>query len=186
MEEERAGKGGAIAGGGDGMNGKDIVKLLELAPKNVRDEIGLTSRNRTKFAADFDARPSVEIMALALFYACRAIANMTKAAPIIANLKIDAHAIHYLIALVSAEEFSGTSSILGEIGKAAASKRATNAVKVRHQRKGGRTQEVAEGKAKIVAAWKTGKFQTKQRCAEEEYEAAGISYGTAIKALRNQ
>lgn len=168
------------------MSGKDIVKLLELAPKNVQDEIGLTSRNRAKFAADFDAHLNAEIMALALFYACRSIVNMTKAAPLIANLKIDARVIHSLIALISVEEFSETHHLLGEIGKAAASKRAKAAVNSRHQREGARHSQVKDGQAAVLAAWKTGKYKTKTICAEEEYQAAGISHKKAVEALRNK
>lgn len=172
------------------MSGKDIVKLLALAPKSVRDEIGLTSRNRAKVAAEFDAcpdaYPSVEIMVLALFYACRSIANVTKVAPIIANLKIDAPVIHSLIRLVSTEEFSETSSLLGEIGKAAASKRAKAAVNSRHQREGSRHNQVEDGQRKVLEAWKTGKYSSKDTCAEEECSAAGIPFRTARRALINQ
>lgn len=42
-----------------------------------------------------------------------------------------------------------------------------------------------DAKDAIRAIWASGKYSTKQRCAEEEYAALGIAYDTALKALRN-
>lgn len=39
-------------------------------------------------------------------------------------------------------------------------------------------------RAQILAIWRTGKYTTKTRCASEEHEALGMSYDTAMKALR--
>ena len=39
-------------------------------------------------------------------------------------------------------------------------------------------------RAEIQSIWKSGKYSTKALCAEQEYEAIGMSYETARKALR--
>lgn len=36
-----------------------------------------------------------------------------------------------------------------------------------------------EGKAQVIAAWQSGKFKSKNICAEEEHEAAGVTFGVA-------
>jgi len=41
-------------------------------------------------------------------------------------------------------------------------------------------------RAKIVTAWETGKYKTKTECATKEHDKIGISFSTAIKALRNK
>lgn len=40
-------------------------------------------------------------------------------------------------------------------------------------------------KFEIRAIWATGKYATRERCAEEEHDAVGMSFSSAIKALRN-
>ncbi|MFZ3017146.1 MAG: hypothetical protein WA056_01665 [Gallionella sp.] len=165
------------------MNGRHLIKLLELAPESVRNEIGLTANNRDEFAARFGNDTGV--MTMALFYACRTITSVERAAPIIANLKISAMDIHALIAMAASEEFGETSALLDGIRKATASKKASAAVAVRHKNPDGKTQKASAAKEKIVAAWKSGKYTSRDVCAEQECGGLDISFSTARKALRN-
>ena len=59
--------------------------------------------------------------------------------------------------------------------------RARHAANARHSKPGGSREK----QEKIRAIWATGKYTTRERCAEEEYDALGISFTTARKALRN-
>jgi hypothetical protein len=56
-----------------------------------------------------------------------------------------------------------------------------SAAEARHSRPGGSR----EARAKIREIWASGKYTTRERCAEEESAALGISFSTARKALRN-
>lgn len=96
------------------LNGETVVKLLELAPESVRNEI---------FPIEDSSFLSTEITALALFYACRSYSSMRRATPLVKNLAIDAQTIHALIQLVATEAFSETATLLGDVAKASASKR---------------------------------------------------------------
>lgn len=65
--------------------------------------------------------------------------------------------------------------------KRQASKRAKNAAEHRYSRPGS-AREKTEA---IRRAWASGKFSSRDRCAEEECAALGMSFSTARKALRN-
>jgi len=60
--------------------------------------------------------------------------------------------------------------------------RAKQAVEAKHNKPGGSR----ERQAKIRAIWATGKFSSKDLCAEQECGALGMSFTSARKALRNQ
>ena len=60
--------------------------------------------------------------------------------------------------------------------------RAKEAVEVKHNKPGGSR----ERQAKVREAWASGKYSSKDRCAEEECGALGMSFSSARKALRNQ
>jgi hypothetical protein len=51
----------------------------------------------------------------------------------------------------------------------------------RHNQPGGSREK----KAELRAIWASGKYDTRVRCAEEEYEALGVSLHTAVKYLTN-
>ena len=59
---------------------------------------------------------------------------------------------------------------------------AKNAANVKHDRPGGSRDKQAQ----IRAIWRSGKYSTKDLCAEEEYEAIGMSHSAARRALQNQ
>lgn len=60
------------------------------------------------------------------------------------------------------------------------SQRGRKASEARHTKSGG----TLERKVMLQAEWLTGKYDTKERCISENYEAFGISRSTADKALR--
>ena len=41
-----------------------------------------------------------------------------------------------------------------------------------------------EGKAQVIAAWQSGNFESKKICAEQEHEAAGVTFGVARNWLK--
>lgn len=59
--------------------------------------------------------------------------------------------------------------------------KAKAAAEARHSKPGG-SRDI---KAKMLALWASGKYTTRERCAEEECAALGIPYSTARKALVN-
>ena len=59
--------------------------------------------------------------------------------------------------------------------------RAQSAAAARHRRPGGSREK----QERIRAIWASGKYTTRDRCAEEEYLALGMSFSTARKALKN-
>jgi hypothetical protein len=69
----------------------------------------------------------------------------------------------------------------GAVYKGLASKRAKDAADHRHSSPGG-AREKAEA---MQRAWASGKYSSRDRCAEEECAALGMSFSTARKALRN-
>lgn len=58
---------------------------------------------------------------------------------------------------------------------------AREAINARHDKEGGSRDR----KAELLAIWATGKYSTKDICAQQENEALGVSQGTALKYLRN-
>ena len=62
-----------------------------------------------------------------------------------------------------------------------ASKRGKDAADSAHNKPGGSRDK----RRQIQSLWATGNYDTHQLCAEEEYQAIGMSYDTALKALRN-
>jgi len=58
---------------------------------------------------------------------------------------------------------------------------AINAANAKHNKPGGSRDKQQE----IRDLWATGKYSSRDRCAEEEYDALGMSFSAARKALRN-
>lgn len=58
---------------------------------------------------------------------------------------------------------------------------ARKAANVRHQQKGG----TRDKQQQIREIWATGKYSSRDICAEQEHEALGMSFSAASKALRN-
>jgi len=55
------------------------------------------------------------------------------------------------------------------------------AIEARHSQPGGSRDK----QQKIREAWASGKYRSRDECAEKEHDALSMSYGTARKALRN-
>lgn len=60
--------------------------------------------------------------------------------------------------------------------------RAKQAVEAKHNKPGGSREK----RNKIRAIWASGKYSTRLICAEEEYDALGMSFDTARKALQGE
>jgi hypothetical protein len=71
-------------------------------------------------------------------------------------------------------------NVLNHVQESAA-KRATKAADARHNKPGG----AREKKLQIQRIWASGKYSSRDRCAEEECAALGMSFATARKSLRN-
>jgi hypothetical protein len=69
---------------------------------------------------------------------------------------------------------------LNEVQESAVT-RATKAADARHNKPGG----AREKKLQIQRIWASGKYSSRDRCAEEECAALGMSFATARKSLRN-
>lgn len=60
--------------------------------------------------------------------------------------------------------------------------RAKQAVEAKHNKPNGSREK----RDKLRAIWASGKYSSRQRCAEEEYDSLGMSFDTARKALQGQ
>jgi hypothetical protein len=89
---------------------------------------------------------------------------------------------HLKAALVKTSQALGLLNVVGQhaIDKER-SDRGKLAAEIKDRKPGGNKSKREE----IQSIWATGKYKTRIRCAEEEYEAVGLSLSTAIKALRN-
>ncbi len=72
------------------------------------------------------------------------------------------------------------SDIRAQLTKSILSERGRNAANSWHSQPG----KSRDKRAQIQDIWRSGKFKTKDLCAEEEYQALGMSFSTARKALR--
>lgn len=84
---------------------------------------------------------------------------------------------------IEAEELTGrTSASSPQLGlQEWLSARGKHAADVKHSQANGSRDK----QEKIRAIWMTGKYSTRERCAEEESGALGMSFSAARKALRN-
>lgn len=83
------------------------------------------------------------------------------------------------------DEFSETQGLLGKLfadrQAEAARLKAKLAAEARHDKPGGSRDK----RAAIRAAWASGKYSSRDMCAEQESAALGMSFATARRALRN-
>ena len=98
-----------------------------------------------------------------------------------AETKVSAHLED---ALQAVEAILGTAPQMFNLGlkvsKVAASGRGKNAANARHAKPGG-TRSKAEA---VRIAWASGKYSSRDVCAEQECAALGMSFSSARKALR--
>ena len=86
------------------------------------------------------------------------------------------------IEAIEKEDFDSADAGELEIGSPEwRSRNAQNAANVRHDQPGG----TRDRQQQIRAIWKTGDYKTRMQCAEQKHEKLGMSYHTALKALRN-
>lgn len=164
----------------------DIAKLFLLcAPPDALENLELSEDTQEDFADRFNALNNYSktgVIALALYYAGRTLINFKKSYSLVSTLYISPEVLYELIQLVNAESFADTEGLLLEIEKEEKSKIGRKAVNSRHNKPGGSREK----RAQIRALWATGKYSTKDICAEEEYAGLGYkTFGAARKALRD-
>jgi hypothetical protein len=166
--------------------GKDIAELLLLcAPKNSLTELDLSETTFDEFASFFDQFPiyvRTQITALALYYANRSYVKFNKSYSLVSKLYIAPEVILSLIDLTRSEEFSETESIFSEIAKEKRSAQARKGANAKHDKPNGSREKAGN----IRAIWASGKYSSRDICAEQEYAALGYgSFKAARKALIN-
>lgn len=174
--------------------GYDIAKLLLLnAPKNFLQELELSNDNIEEHAEYFDECKSGifgakgyycanEMLVLALYYSGKRYSGrrQTESAEILASIYIAPYILRLIIDLSEIEEFQKTENLLNYMHKQRLSIQNKKAVEVRHKKPGG-SRDLKE---QIRAIWASGKYSSRDICAEEEYAGLGYkSFKTARKAL---
>lgn len=166
--------------------GKDIAELLLLcAPKTALKELDLSENTIDEFCHainELNSYSYTEIIALALYYANKSSVKFNKSYSLVSKLYIAPEVIYSLIQLTLAEDYGEVESILGEIAKNDKSRKARKAINARHNKPDGSRAK----KRKIQEIWATGKYSSRDICAEQEYDALGYkSFSAARKALIN-
>jgi hypothetical protein len=162
--------------------GRDIAELLLLfAPKESLDYLELSKDTIEEFVGIFDEHNPAEknnAIALAMYYAHR---NRHKVFRNYSLLK------KFYISPMIVAEIIETALADGEIkeenlSKLLKSENAKRAANRRHDKPNG-SRDKAE---KIRAIWATGKYSSRDLCAEQEYAALGYgSFKAARNALKN-
>jgi hypothetical protein len=91
------------------------------------------------------------------------------------GLKVDKDAVLRLVEGATRQPAAGVGSVAWR------KQTATAAADAKHNRPGGSRDK----QRRIREIWATGKYSTRDLCAEQEYEALGMSFSAARKALRN-
>jgi len=145
-------------------------------------------------SADFEvitSHPRVDAVTLALYYACDngnvSFDGDDPKFDIIRDIRVDPIVIAGLITLAKIEEAAEVMSLTDEVLRERMSAAGRRAVKARHKNPTGETQQRKDRAEKLVEIWKSGKYSSKDDCAEQEW--AGLefkSFGSARRALRNK
>ncbi|WP_419600418.1 hypothetical protein [Thiolapillus sp.] len=102
--------------------------------------------------------------------------------PLTQVLALDAHGLtvdeHVLLRILDGDEREPSAGIGSPVWRKQQAKAAADA---RHNQPGGSRDKQQQ----IRDIWATGKYSSRDRCAEDECEALGISFSAARKALRN-
>lgn len=163
--------------------GNDIAKMLLLcAPKDALASLELSERTIDEFSDYFDSvgdSHKIDMIALALFYCNKSLINYKKSRVITKTLYFSPEAIHALVETVQAEIFDETHKLDEEINKQKVSQRNRRNRTAGHNKLGGYNSK----KEIIIEIWASGKYRTRNECAEKEHNALGITYGTARKHL---
>lgn len=170
----------------------DVAQLLLMAaPSATLKEIGLSSATAAKWAAEMTPSTPASthvfygLFASALHYATRTPAKFMKCASLMATIATPPEVIRELVQLTAATESEATEALIHSIASTRASAIGRNASTARHRKSGSAHEKANAGRKAIRSIWASGKYSDKDTCAEQEYDALGISFSTARKALRN-
>ncbi|MGB3426144.1 MAG: hypothetical protein WBF84_12675 [Castellaniella sp.] len=175
-----------------------VTELMHLyAPSQLLLQIGFVDADGNDFEAHPDSFEDVqdvgriEMVTLALYYACGngniAFNYDDPKVDIIKDLRADPIVIANLIRLSEAEATGTAFSLSDEVHKEKMSARGRKAVKARHSKPGSKTQQRQEMANKLIELWRSGKYTTRDICAEQEWEALGfVSFRSARRALTNR
>ena len=158
--------------------GSDIAEMLLLCAKpDELNELELSKETFNEFVCIFDElnnRFQIDLIAVALYYCNRTITNYIKSESLTRELYFSPEIIRNLVKTVQIEEYIWTDKLINEI------------VSLRNKRNREAGHKENKEKAnKIRALWATGKYTSRNICAEQECDALGMKYETARKALRN-
>lgn len=164
-------------------NDEAIFHLLKSLPDEFRDDFADMEISEISELTPFYKN---ELTAMLLFYACRTPASYIRFAPVIEKLTLNSCVIHSLVQLVDIEAFAEASALLNEVAKNAATIRARRAATARHNRPDSRKMEVEAARTELLKIWLSGKYSSRDVCAEQESAALNISFSTARKFLRGK
>lgn len=165
--------------------GSDIAKLLLLcAPTEVLSDLDLSEEKADEFAILFDAMDEYHQIvntALTLYYCNKSMANFVKSRSIIRGLYFSPEVINKLIQTIDIESFSETDKLKDELLKQKNSENARKVADAKHNKPGGAREKGKE----IRDIWASGKYTSRDICAEQEFAGLKWNLSSARKALRN-
>jgi hypothetical protein len=170
--------------------------LLLCAPEDILDGFELSNETSEEYANHLDELKNgmhgdngiycfVETFVLALYYANKNMScyMKTEKAKVTASLYISPFVLFKLVELATIEEFPNVYGLRGEIEKGKLAERNRKSVNVKHAKN---RVDKENRKQKIQEMWASGKYSTRDICAEEEYSGLGYkSLRSARKDLEN-
>lgn len=175
-----------------------VSELMHLyAPRKALLQMGFVDADGNDFEAhpdsfeDASSVGRIELVTLALYYSCGnwnvGFDSDDPKFDMIRDLRADPLVIANLIRLSEAEATGTALSLSDEIYKEKLSARGRRAVTARHSNPNGETQQRKDRAAKLTALWRSGKYTTRDICAEQEWESLGFtSFRSARRALTNK
>lgn len=174
-----------------------VSELMHLyAPREALLQIGLVDTDGNDFEASPDGFENVygfgrvQMVALALYYACGnrniGFGRDDSKLALIRDLRIDPIVLTNLIRLSEAEATGTAFSLSHDVHKEKMSARGRSAVKARHSKPNGLTQQRKAMVCQLIELWQSGKYTSRDICAEQEWEGLGFSsFRSARRALTN-
>jgi hypothetical protein len=167
-----------------------IELLLKSTPAALLEELGLSRENQSSWEQFLRGKTPeakhvfVDLFSQALFHASKSASSYRKCRSIISQLDVPPDVIFALVQIAQLDEQERTEDLIAQVRAREASRKASLAVKARHQKQGSDHQKAERARLEIRATWASGKYKDRDTCAEQECGYLNISYSTARKALR--